>query len=332
MVTPLVLIGILFFACLGELILRRRTRALAPLAFGPGEGPRPWTRLAPLLRIAACLALAWGLLTLLLLPPKAHRAQALEEGEERHLVLVLDVSPSMRLEDAGPELDQGRLRRAADVLDSFFKRLPIVQVRVSVVAVYSGAKRVVVDTRDMDVVRNILLDLPMHYAFQPGQTQLMRGLEEASLLARPWNPKSTTVIVISDGDTLPGQDLPKMPVSVEQVLVVGVGDPRAGSFIDGRQSRQDVTTLRQIARRLKGIYHNGNQKHLSSETLSLLLKHEEEEAGLGLSRREVALLAIALGASLLALLPLALLWAGTAWTPGVPLEKARSSAPQPSAP
>ena len=45
----------------------------------------------------------------------------------------------------------------------------------------------------------------------------------------------------------------RMPASVAGVLVVGVGDPQAGMFIDGHQSRQDVSTLRQIAARLRGV-------------------------------------------------------------------------------
>jgi Ca-activated chloride channel family protein len=59
-----------------------------------------------------------------------------------------------------------------------------------------------------------------------------------------------------------------MPDSVRKVLVVGVGDSRTGKFIDGRQSRQDVPTLRQIAARLAGAYHDGNEKQLPSALLA----------------------------------------------------------------
>ncbi len=72
--------------------------------------------------------------------------------------------------------------------------------------------------------------------------------------------------MLSDGDTVPATGMPKMPASIADVLIVGVGDPRQGSFIDGRMSRQDASTLRQIAARLGGIYHDGNQKHISTAT------------------------------------------------------------------
>jgi Ca-activated chloride channel family protein len=275
---------------------------------------------APLLRVAAVGALTWGLTTLLLLPPKIHTGKVLPEGQFKHLLLVLDVSPSMRLTDAGPLGKQTRMRRARDVLDSFFQRVPAEQYRVSVVACYNGAKPVVIETKDMEVVRNILSDLPMHYAFPPGKTDIFSGLQEAARVARPWNPGSTVVVLVSDGDTVPAVGMPKMPASVSSVLVVGVGDPLKGKFIDGHLSRQDASTLRQIATRLGGTYHDGNEKHLSTELLEYLMARERESAFQRLTLREYALLACGLGAAVLALLPVLLHYLGTTWQPGVKVE------------
>ena len=101
--------------------------------------------------------------------------------------------------------------------------------------------------------------------------------------------------MLSDGDTVPATGMPKMPASVADVLIVGVGDPRAGSFIDGQMSRQDTNTLRQIAARLGGIYHDGNQKHLSTELLSRLTVIPRKSAFERLTRREYALIACGLG-------------------------------------
>ena len=183
----------------------------------------------------------------------------------------------MRLKDAGPNADQSRMKRGADVMESFFQRVPVEIYLMSVVACYNGAKPVVVDTKDLEVVRNIFGDLPMHYAFTAGKTDLFSGLAEAAKIAQPWQPRSTLLLMLSDGDTVPATGMPKMPASIADVLVVGVGDPRTGSFIDGRMSRQDACTLRQIAARLGGIYHDGNQKHLSSELLAQLTVHPAQE-------------------------------------------------------
>lgn len=318
MVAEIVTAIAVFVAILAEMLHTLRVRRLALLAFGPKRRPAYWASLAPLLRVVSIGALAWGFTTLFLIAPKVHKAESLQERDKKHVVLVLDVSPSMRLDDAGPEGDQSRMNRASDVLESFFMRVAIEQYRISVVAVYTGAKPVVIDTSDVEVVRNVLNDLPMHYAFRAGETDIFSGLREAARIAKPWKPRSTTVILVSDGDTVPAKGMPKMPASVRDVLVIGIGDPQTGKFINGRQSRQDISTLRQIAIRLKGEFHNGNEKHLSTALLKKLTQTSARSKLEQLTKREYALLAIALGGTILAVLPVLLQLFGSGWKPGVP--------------
>lgn len=323
MVAEILLAIAVVIATAAEMLHARRCARVARLVFGPKGRPSWWAHAAPFLRIAAIGALTWGLATLYDLDPKVHEGATAKEGDAfRHVVLVLDVSPSMRLEDAGPEGDQSRSQRAADILESFFARVAIDEYRLSVIAVYSDARPVVVDATDIAVVRNILSDLPMHFAFNSGKTDLLSGLELAAKTAWPWEPRSTTLILVSDGDTVPATGMPTMPASVANVLVVGVGDPAKGTVLNGRASRQDVSTLRQIAIRLGGKYHNGNEKHLSSSLLKQITEATEDDALERLTEREYALLAIALGASVLALLPVLLHYFGSRWTPGVPIRGA----------
>lgn len=321
MVAELAVCAVVILGLAAERLHARRVRQLAPLAFGPQRRPETWARAAPWLRVLALAALTWGLLTLWQLPARAHRAAPAANTEPRHLLLVLDVSPSMALKDAGPGRNASRTTRARQILQSFFERTPVELYRLSVVAVYTEAKPVVVDTADLEVIRNIMQDLPMSYAFKPGDTNLFAGLEEAARLAKPWQPGSTTVLVVSDGDTVPALGLPKMPAAVAHVLVVGVGDARAGSYIDGKQSRQDVSTLRQLAVRLGGRYHNGNEQHLPTSLLQEIALVRSKSVFERLTRREYALLACGLGAGVLALLPVALQRWGTRWSPGVPTKK-----------
>ena len=103
-----------------------------------------------------------------LLDPKILRPEKRPEGGYRHLVILLDVSPSMQLSDAGPGGQQTRAKRAAEILMSILNRIALEQCRVSVVAFYNGAKPVVIDTSDPEVVRNILSDLPLDQAFNVG--------------------------------------------------------------------------------------------------------------------------------------------------------------------
>ncbi len=327
MVAVLATCAVVVLAVAAEQLHARRCRRVALLAFGPAGRPALWARLAPVLRVAAFAALCWGLVTLLRLPPKVHKVGEVPESEYRHLVLVLDVSPSMRLADAGPTGKQSRAQRSADLLKSFFERVPIQLYRTSIIAVYNGAKPVVLESTDLEVVRNILNDLPMHYAFKAGPTDIFAGLTEAARVAHPWKPGSTTVVLVSDGDTVPATGMPKMPASVAHVVVVGVGDPVAGKFIEGHQSRQDVSTLRQLAVRLGGTYHDGNEKHLSSDLLRRISQASGKSVFERLTRREYALIACGAGASVLALLPLALHLGGTRWRPGVPIAREIGSRP-----
>ncbi len=310
---------VVLFAVAAELLHAHRGRRIAALAFGPSGLPAAWARTAPYLRILGLAGLCWGLTTLLLLPSKIRKAAEIPPGEEKHLLLVLDVSPSMRLQDSGPDGKQSRMKRAAALMTSFFERTAIEAYRISVVAVYTEAKPVVVATKDMEVVHNILGDLPMHFAFTAGATNLFAGLDEAAKLAHPWRPGSTTLVIVSDGDTVPAVGMKKMPPSVAHVLVVGVGDAQTGRFIDGHQSRQDTTTLRQVALRLGGTYHNGNEKHLPSDVLRQITLFAGKSAFEKLTRREYALMICGVSSALLAFLPLALQTAGTRWRPGVRL-------------
>jgi Ca-activated chloride channel family protein len=325
-------IAAVLLVALAEWIHARRVRRVANLAFGPRGRPAAWARAAPALRVIAAAALAWGLVTLFLIPPKRYSNEdsgGRRSSDPRHVLLVLDVSPSMRLVDAGPDRKQSRMERAREVMTSFFDRVPFDSYRVSVIAVYNGAKPVVVDTTDFEVVRNILGDLPLHFAFKAGKTKLFDGLEEAAKVAKSWNPRSTTLVLISDGDTVPASGMPVMPASIRSTLVVGIGDPRTGKFIDGRQSRQDVPTLKQIAARLSGSYHDGNAGQISSALIADAFGVDERSVFDKLTRREYALIACTVGGLLYAFLPFLLHLCGTGWRAGA---RRRASAGTPGIP
>jgi Ca-activated chloride channel family protein len=302
-------------AALAEWLHWRRVRRVGRLAFGPAAKPRGWTMIVPFARPVSLAALAWGLATLYLLGATSVKSKPMPDGGWRHLVIALDVSPSMRLEDSGPGRKQLRSKRASEVVMSLLERIALDQVRVSVVAFYTGAKPVVVDTMDQAVVKNILDDLPIDIAFDRGKTRLIDGVRESLELAKPWTRESTTLLVVSDGDTLPDTGLPPLPPSIGQVLVIGVGDAASGSFIDGHQSRQDASTLRQLATRLHGTYHDGNEKHLPSRQLYALSTIMALRDDTGFGRRQAALAAVGSGAGLLAAIPVALALFGSGWQP-----------------
>lgn len=309
---------VVLLAVSAESIHFARVLRAAPLAFGPRRARLFVAGLAPFFRCLALAAAAWGLTTLILLPPKSHREGEVKDSEYRHLVLVLDVSRSMTVDDAGPEGKQKRSERGADLIQSFFERVQSERYKTTIVAVASEAKPVVLDTTDREVIRNILTDLPIRHAFKPGDTNLFSGLEEAAKIAKPWPPGSAVLMVVTDGDTVPATGMPRMPASIgNNVVMVGVGNPLIGKSLGGHTTRQDASTLRQVATRLNGTYHDGNEKHLTTELLSRIEEKTRPKDGDRWTAREYALMCIGAGTGTLAFLPVFLVLLGTGWHPGV---------------
>lgn len=309
-----------FIMLAAELLHWRRIHRLRILTFGPaGQLSVAAYAMSPL-RVIAAATLAWSLMTLFFLAPRIRTPgsdQPVPFHKLKHIVLILDVSPSMRLQDAGVEGKQSRMARAREVMESYFRRIPMNEYRVTVLATYTKALPVVEDTKDIAVVENVLSDLPMHYAFTKGETNLFSGIQGAADVTRGWRPRSATVVLVSDGDTVASTGMPKMPPSVSDVLVVGVGDPVTGSFLNGHHSRQDISTLRQIAVRLHGTYHNGNDRHLPTELIKRLTVSADGEEPFSWSIREWALLALLSSALTLSLVPILLHYLGTSWQPGI---------------
>jgi Ca-activated chloride channel family protein len=276
---------------LAEHFHARRIARISSLAFIPTGRPRVWTRAIPIIRPLAFGLATWGLLTLFTVDGAPTRNLQHPAKFDRHLLIALDASPSMFIRDAGPGgAGAGKGKQL---------RREMARTRVSVVAFYTTAKPVVVDTADLNVVHNILADLPLEYAFKDGQTNMYAGVREAIKLAEKWPPNSATLIVVSDGDTLPDALPPKLPPSITDSLILGVGDPYRGTSIAGHSSRQDISSLRGLAARLRGVYHDGNAKHLPSTVLSGLsmLRSPDDD---GPSTKTLALIASGAGISLLA--------------------------------
>ena len=132
----------------------------------------------------------------MLVEPKVHVSNDVADEEWRHLLLVMDVSPSMLLRDAGQKGDQSRMERSKELIDSLFERVAIGKFKISVIATYNGAKPVVEDTKDIELVRHLLTQVDMRYAFKSGSTRLFDGIAEAARLAKSWRPKSALLVMV----------------------------------------------------------------------------------------------------------------------------------------
>jgi Ca-activated chloride channel family protein len=299
MVSPLLIaVGAASLAVLGEWLHARRCARLGGLAFAGGR-PRTWARWSPPLRVVAIVLLAWGL-SVLAAPTAQVRASP---GAGQRLLIALDVSPSMHLRDAGPAGQQTRAERAREVLRRLLARAGDRPLRVGIIAFHSSALPVLAGSSDRDVVANVLDDLPLEHAFVSGKTRLHEALACAERLARPWPPGSTSLLLVSDGDTEAGDPPPTLPGAITASFILGVGDAQRGTFIDDHVSRQEPGALRRLAEQVRGSYHDINRRDLPPELFDRLLPAPPEA---GPDLRALALLAAAIGSAITALLPFAL--------------------------
>ena len=317
-------IAVFGVALVAEAIHAQRTVQLAGLVFGRWRRATALARVAPFIKAAAMAAFAWGAATLLVIEPK-RSASAINESVTvdpmslKRVLILLDVSPSMQLADAGgsPEgvsagrpLKMTRGKRAGEVLMNALSRVSFDKARVTVTAFYTGVKPVVIDTVDPNVVKNIVDGLPLDQAFEDGETDLMDGIKGAFELARDWRPGSATLLLLTDGDTAPMAALPPVPASIGRVVIAGVGDSAQGTFIDGHESRQEPGNLEELALRLNGTYQNADTRFLPSDLLEDMSGEMTMESKERTGSREAALAAVGGGIALMALLPIMLAWFG----------------------
>lgn len=302
---------VLLLAALAELLHARRVKVAARLAFGPGGTPLTWTNAAPFLRCLALSAFAWGLAVMWQLHQAAKDGQPAETAEPTRLIFVADLSPSMYLKDAGPEGKVTRQQRMREEVEAVLMRVGG-DLRYGVVGFYTEARSVVMDARDPELVRNVFDGLPVQYVMKPGSTDLGAAINAAVKVVAGLPEQTVRLVIFTDGDTVPLQPILPRPKSVRDVLVLGVGDPRKGTFIAGHQSRQDAQVLADVARALRGAYHDVNEKHLPTDALGDLVRRTPPPKT-GLDLAGMAVLAMLMGASVLALLPVALQYAGSGW-------------------
>lgn len=292
---------------LAETLHAKRVLRSAPLAFGPTFHPAHWTKVLPGIRAILVAGAIWGLMTLMSLD--GSKAETRAEGE-RHLFVLLDVSPSMLIEDSGPERNQRRSQRAADVLESVLNRAPGEHLKFSLSAFYTTQKALIQDSVDRNLILYMARDLPLHIAFKAGKTNLLEALNKTAAQCTQLKRRSTTLLVLSDGDTVSDTGLEALPPAIDRVIIAGIGDTAKGQFIDSHLSRQDTASLAQIARRLRGQFFDANTRHIPSESLTSLLSPASTKGFSGMDAKTAAITVLALSAVLQSIIPILLHYAG----------------------
>lgn len=230
-------------------------------------GPRPgWRRHVP------PLLFLLGLTALLVSLARPTAVIALPQ-DQAHVVIVLDVSGSMRADDLRPN----RLAAARQATEALLESLPE-QAQVGVVTFNSDASVLVPLTRDRGAVREALAGLRAD-----GGTAIGEGLDRALDLLEPRAeergnepPPPSVIILLSDGESREGMPPALAAARARElgvtVQTVGIGERGRRILLDGRtQVGLDEATLRQIAEMTGGRYV------YAAETTEL----EEIYAGLG---------------------------------------------------
>ena len=183
--------------------------------------------------------------------PDETRAKNRNAADATRLVFVADLSPSMFLQDAGPDGTQTRQARTREVVEGILQRVSG-NLRFGVIGFYTEALPVVMEARDPELVRNVFDGLPLSYGMPVGQTDLGKAVNATLDLVADFPAGSTRMIILTDGDSVNLVPILPRPKSVKEVLVLGVGNPHKGMYIDGHQSRQEGETLQRVATSLMG--------------------------------------------------------------------------------
>jgi Ca-activated chloride channel family protein len=306
--------GVILLVLLAERLHERRCRVAARLATGPTGRPRRWVRAVRGVKAVALGAMAWSLLTLWFSSGGGYgdgKSPTERREHRQHIAFVADLSPSMQLRDAGPGRDLTRTQRMHEVVQGILQRIDG-DVIYSVVGFYTDARPVIVDAEDAELVRNVFNGLPIWFAMKPGKTDLGTAVRKALEHLADYPKDSTTVFICTDGDTVELGTLPKPPPAAREVYVLGVGDQRQGSFIDGHMSRQDPVVLRTLAGRLHGQYLDVNEKHVPTLTLGALAASAGATKG-RFDLTDLAIIVFAAAAAAHAFIPVLLEYLGSDW-------------------
>lgn len=304
---------IFIFALVAEYLHILKCKKVEKLSHGKHNKARTWTLIIPWVRCIAVYLIAWGLITLFKIDPSVHQKSPSDDKELRRIIIIYDISPSMQVPDAGTSKQTTRRTRAANQCVKILNSLSPAEFMVSIIAVHSDAKAVVINGKDLNVVHVILKDLPIEYAFKKGQTDLISGLKKASEMCKMWPKDSTALMVFSDGDTVDKENLPKLPNAIDKVFVFGLGHPFKSSRVGSAYSKQEKSALVKIARRYRGEYLNINKDNIPEQMVEGIADPMIFTGTGKIGSKEVATSSILLGSIILSLLLILQQMFGSAW-------------------
>ena len=265
-------------------VLRRvlaRRRPQVSVALGPTPVRRDWMaalRFVP--DVVLGLALSFGIVALA--RPQRTDERVEQSGRGIDIVLALDVSGSMEIEDLRPNRLEAAKRIATDFLKSRAGD------RLALVAFAGAAYSLAPLTTDYDLLREDLASLRVGMIARDG-TAIGTALGVATNRLRESTAKSRVCILLSDGESNAGSLDPLLAAQLAhaygiRIYTIGLGKDGFvpyGQDSLGRaryvQTRLDETTMRQLAAAADGQFFRATDTGALREVFSQINRLEKSE-------------------------------------------------------
>ncbi|MDO7853882.1 VWA domain-containing protein [Hymenobacter convexus] len=264
---------------LRRLLARRRPRV--GVAFAPGEGGRDWTaalRFVP--DVLLGFALAFGVVAVA--RPQRTDERVEQSGRGIDIVLALDVSGSMAIQDLRPSRLEAAKRLATDFLKSR------VGDRLALIAFAGDAYSLAPLTTDYDLLREDLASLRLGLIENDG-TAIGTALGVATNRLRESTARSRVVILLSDGESNAGSLDPLLAAQLAhafgiRIYTIGLGKDGFvpyGQDENGKpryvQTRLDETTMRELAAAADGQFFRATDNGALREVFNQINRLEKSE-------------------------------------------------------
>ncbi|WP_240635478.1 vWA domain-containing protein [Hymenobacter rigui] len=262
-------------------ILARRRRSRLGVAFVAGQLPRDWSTLLRFVPdVMLALSLCFGIVALA--RPQRTDERVVQTGEGIDILLVVDVSGSMELQDLRPNRLEAAKRVAREFIDGRQGD------RIGLVVFAGDAYSLAPLTTDYDLLRDDLQSLRLGMIPNDG-TAIGTALGVATNRLRDSRSRTKVCILISDGENTAGSldpltsaqlahayGLKLYTIGLGQDGIVPYGTDAAGRprYVD---TRLDETTMRQLAQAGEGRFFRATDNAGLRQIFSQINRYEKSE-------------------------------------------------------
>lgn len=285
----LYLLALIPFLFIFRWLIGLRTGQKLPIAFSKAtlsQEPSVWLRFVPHILIT----LAFAFILVALARPQKTNEQVEQWSEGIDIMLVIDISESMRIEDFEPN----RLEAAKDVARDFISGR--MQDRIGLVVFSGDAYSLAPLTTDYDLLYKFISDINFNMIESRGTaigsalavaTNRMRDVEEESNNRK--GQTSKVLVLLSDGDNTAGNLDPVTAaelahaygIKMYSILIGKEGKVPFGKDFFGNtryvENSIDESTLREIARIGEGEFFRASNNEALQQVFEQIDKYEKAE-------------------------------------------------------